>query len=361
MMSSPDSSPDPPAAASPPQATELLLAWGAGDGAALDALLPVVYAELRRQAGRMMRRESEGHTLQPTALVNEAFLRLVDQGRATWRNRAQFFGVAAQLMRRILVDHARTRQAEKRGGGVHAVTLDESDGGAASSEAGGVDVLALHDALTRLAALDPRQGRVVELRYFGGLTIEETATALDGSPATVKREWATARQGVLRARARPGRRRRRRARPDGGMLLNDTLWQKYELGKMYKVDMPDPNPAPAAPPAADSARGDSTRAGAAKPPRVPATRNVYHAPKAGDPVDATSSVDALMRLGVTFLVCNNALEQFATHTARKSGTTHEVALKELHDNLVPGAVLVPTMLIAIGRAQERGCAYLSSG
>jgi len=143
----------------------------------------------------------------------------------------------------------------------------------------------------------------------------------------------------------------------GGMLLNDLLWQKYELGKMYKVNMPDPNPAPAA----DSAKRDSTTTGAAKPARVPATRNVYYAPKAGDPVNDETSVDALAKLGVTFLICNNALKQFANYTARKSGTTHEVALKELHDNLVPGAVLVPTMLIAINRAQERGCSYLYSG
>ena len=145
------------------------------------------------------------------------------------------------------------------------------------------------------------------------------------------------------------------------MLLNDMLWQKYELGKMYKVNMPDPNPAPATPPAADSARRDSTTASAARPARVPATRNVYYAPKAGDPVNDQTSVDALSKLGVTFLICNNALKQFANYTARKSGVAHDVALKELHDNLVPGAVLVPTMLIAINRAQERGCSYLYSG
>lgn len=146
-----------------------------------------------------MRREGEVHTLQPTALVNEAYLRLVDQSRVHWRNRAHFFGVAAQLMRRILVDHARARLAAKRGGGVSALSL----GDIAFSEeyAGGdgdVDVLALNDALERLAALDPDQARLVELRYFSGLNIEETAEALGVSPATVKREWAIARAWLRR-------------------------------------------------------------------------------------------------------------------------------------------------------------------
>jgi intracellular sulfur oxidation DsrE/DsrF family protein len=141
----------------------------------------------------------------------------------------------------------------------------------------------------------------------------------------------------------------------GGMLLNDLLWRKYEMGKLYKVNMPDPSPASNAP-APDSATGAE-----AKPARVPATRNVYYTPKAGDPVNDQTSVDALMRLGVTFLICDNALKQFANYTARKSGVTHDVALKELHDNLVPGAIAVPTMLIAINRAQERGCSYLYSG
>jgi RNA polymerase sigma-70 factor, ECF subfamily len=203
----PPSRPRTPAAGDAPLGvTELLLAWGAGDSAALDALLPAVYAELRRQAERAMRRESAGHTLQATALVHEAYMRLVDQGRAGWRNRAQFFGVAAQVMRRILVDHARGRLAAKRGGGAYQVTL--SDAGAvaadlADPEPGGVGVLALHDALTRMAAMDPRQARVVELRYFGGLTIEDTATAMDISVATVKREWVIARAWLRRELSGP--------------------------------------------------------------------------------------------------------------------------------------------------------------
>ena len=154
----------------------------------------------------------------------------------------------------------------------------------------------------------------------------------------------------------------------GGMLLNDMLWEKYELGKMYKVNMLDPNP-PAAPTPAATTPTPSTDAGAAaatpaqpaRPPRIPATRNVYHAPRAGDPVDARTSVDALRQLGTTFLLCNNALKQFANYTARKSGLTVEAAHRELTENLVPGAVLVPTMLIAINRAQENGCSYLYSG
>ena len=187
-----------PAASPAPDApgvTELLLAWGAGDAAALDALIPVVYAELRTQARRAMRRETPGHTLQTTALVHEAFLRLVDQRRIAWRNRAQFFGVAAQLMRRILVDSLRARRATKRGGGAHRLTLGDAD---VAVEAPGDEVLALHEALERLAALDPAQARLVELRYFGGLTIEEAAEVLGVSAATVKREWAVARAWLRR-------------------------------------------------------------------------------------------------------------------------------------------------------------------
>jgi RNA polymerase sigma factor (TIGR02999 family) len=170
----------------------------AGEPAAADRLLPVVYAELRRQAARAMRREESGHTLQPTALVHEAYLRLAEQ-RVTWRSRGHFFGVAAQLMRRILVDHARERHAAKRGGGVQSITLAGNEPADAASRADqDVDVLALHEALERLTALDPEQGRLVELRYFGGLNIEETAEALGISPATVKREWAVARAWLRR-------------------------------------------------------------------------------------------------------------------------------------------------------------------
>jgi RNA polymerase sigma factor (TIGR02999 family) len=175
--------------------TGLLQAWGAGDAAALDRLLPIVYRELHQQAQRYLRNETPGHTLQTTALVHEAFLRLVDQRVARWQNRAQFFGVAAQLMRRILVDHARRHHAAKRGGSAIPVPLEEDEVAAKES---GVDLVALDDALTRLAALDPQQARVVELRYFTGLGIEETAEALGVSPATVKREWAMARAWLRR-------------------------------------------------------------------------------------------------------------------------------------------------------------------
>ena len=180
---------------SPPgNVTQLLFAWSHGDRAALQGLVPVVYGELRRIAGRYLRRERLDHTLQPTALVHEAYLKLIDQQRAQWQNRAQFFGVAAQVMRRILVDHARTHAAAKRGGGVRPVTLVDAAG---ALPARGIDVLALDDALARLTALYPEQGRLVELRFFGGLTIEETGEVLEVSPATVKRQWAVARAWLL--------------------------------------------------------------------------------------------------------------------------------------------------------------------
>jgi len=174
--------------------TRLLLAWKDGDQAALEDLIPVVYPELRRIAGRYLRRERVGHTLQPTALVHEAYLKLFDQDRADWQNRAQFFGVAAQLMRRILVDHAREHAAAKRGGGVRPVTLVD---GAGALSPRGIDVIALDEALARFAALYPEPGRLVELRFFGGLTIEETAEVMGLSPATVKRQWTVARAWLL--------------------------------------------------------------------------------------------------------------------------------------------------------------------
>ncbi len=162
----------------------------------MDEFFPAVYDELRRIAHRQLGRERREHTLGTTALVHEAYLRLVDQRRVVWRGRAHFFGVAAQVMRRILVDHARERHAAKRGGGLRQLTLGDADAAAAAQP--GVDVLALHEALERLAALDADQARLVELRYFGGLSIEETAQALGVSPATVKREWAVARAWLRR-------------------------------------------------------------------------------------------------------------------------------------------------------------------
>ena len=183
----------------PPDVTGLLLAWRAGDTSAGERLLPAIYDELHRQAARAMRREGDAHTLQATALVHEAYLRLVDQRRVEWRSRAHFFGVAAQMMRRVLVDHARTRLAAKRGGAMQRVTLGDADAPVAEqSSSDELDVLALHDALERLALLDPDQARLVELRYFGGLGIEDTAEALGVSPATVKREWAVARAWLRR-------------------------------------------------------------------------------------------------------------------------------------------------------------------
>jgi RNA polymerase sigma factor (TIGR02999 family) len=173
-----------------PDITQLLIAWGDGRREALDDLMPLVYADLRRTAAGYMRREAPGHALQPTALVHEAFVRLVDQKRIKWRNRAHFFGVAAGMMRRILVDHARRRRAEKRGGEWERVTLAGDE--AAVDGQNNIDALALDEALGRLAAIDPQQERIVELRYFGGLTIDETAEIIGISAATVVREWTIA-------------------------------------------------------------------------------------------------------------------------------------------------------------------------
>ncbi len=185
----------------PADVTGLLIAWSAGDAGAGERLLAAIYDELHGQAARAMRREGDAHTLQPTAVVHEAYLRLVDQRRVAWRNRAHFFGIAAQMMRRVLVDHARARLAGKRGGALQRVSLSGVGGAGIENKEGSeadVDVLALHEALERLAALEPRQARLVELRYFGGLGIEDTAEALEVSPATVKRDWAVARAWLRR-------------------------------------------------------------------------------------------------------------------------------------------------------------------
>lgn len=171
------------------EVTELLQLWSDGRRDALDRLLPLVHRELRRLAASYLRRERPDHTLQPTALVNEAFLKLVDQRAVRWQSRAHFFGIAAQAMRRILVDWARARSSAKRGAGEVVLPLDEA---LAGTEMRSVDLLALDEALTRLAALDSQQSRVVELRFFGGLTLDETAEALRISPATVSREWTVA-------------------------------------------------------------------------------------------------------------------------------------------------------------------------
>jgi RNA polymerase sigma-70 factor (ECF subfamily) len=170
--------------------TQLLVAWSDGRSDALDRLIPLVYEDLRRLAGAYMVREPQGHSLQPTALVHEAYVKLVDQRRVQWRNRAHFFGVAASMMRRILVDHARAKRADKRGGDVEHVTLVGDE--VALDGPNHLDVLALHESLERLAQFDPQQERIVELRYFGGLTIEEAAEVVGVSEATVVREWTIA-------------------------------------------------------------------------------------------------------------------------------------------------------------------------
>lgn len=175
--------------------TRLLDAWSEGDEEALDRLMPLVVDDLRRMAGAQMAEETPGHTLEPTALVNELYLKLVGRRSVHWRNRTHFFATMAQIMRRILVDHARYRKAVKKGGEALRVTFDKALGVPAEEE--GTDLVALDDALRRLAELDPRQARIVELRYFGGLTLEETAHTLGVSTMTVKREWRTARLWLL--------------------------------------------------------------------------------------------------------------------------------------------------------------------
>jgi RNA polymerase sigma factor (TIGR02999 family) len=177
------------------QVTNLLVAWGQGDKAAFDRLIPVVHAELRRIARRHMGNERDGHTLQPTALVNEAYLKLIDIRHVQWQDRAHFFAMSSRVMRRVLVDAARARGYQKRGGGAHQVTLDEGRVGAKEPAA---DVVALDDALTALAAIDERKSQVVEMRYFGGLSIEEAAEALGVSVRTVKRDWTMAKLWLVR-------------------------------------------------------------------------------------------------------------------------------------------------------------------
>jgi len=179
----------------PADATELLRAWSNGDGSALEKLVPLVYEELHSLARHYMRQEQKGHTLQATSLVNEAYLRLIDANRIQWQGRAHFFAVAAQTMRRILVESARRRHRQKRGGDVVLVPLDEAREVGQNKPA---DLVALNDALTALAAIDPRMSQVVELRFFGGLSVEETADVLNVSPETVMRDWKTAKVWLLR-------------------------------------------------------------------------------------------------------------------------------------------------------------------
>jgi len=181
--------------------TQLLVDWSRGDQKALDKLMPLVYSELRRLAGNYLRRERQGHTLQPTALVNEAYLKLIDQRNAHWQNRAQFYGVAAQLMRRILVDHARQRQAAKRGGSDQqrlSITSAGQLGGKQLATEPAIDLLGLHEALNELAEMDPQQGRIVELKFFGGLSIDEIAEVMNIGHATVERDWKMARAWLRR-------------------------------------------------------------------------------------------------------------------------------------------------------------------
>ena len=176
--------------------TDLLIQWREGDEAALDRLIPLVYEELRRMAHYYMRRRRQGDTLQTSALINEAYLRLADHKNMRWQNRAHFFAVAAQAMRRILVDHARSRNAAKRAGGIFKVSLAQAEN---VGQGRGVELIALDDAMKELAVFDQRKSRIVELRYFGGLSVEETAHVLEVSAVTVKREWRAAKLWLIRA------------------------------------------------------------------------------------------------------------------------------------------------------------------
>ncbi len=180
---------------SPQEITQLLISWGDGDAAALDKLMPLVDVELRRIAAHHMRRENPGHTLQTSALVNEAYLKLVQQKKTSWENRSHFFAIAAQLMRRILLDHARTRRRDKRGGGAIHVDLEKV---AVLSPEKSEDLLALDEALLKLASFDQLKSRIVEMRYFGGLSVEETAEVLQLAPITVMRHWSLAKAWLRR-------------------------------------------------------------------------------------------------------------------------------------------------------------------
>jgi RNA polymerase sigma factor (TIGR02999 family) len=176
--------------------TTLLAKWSGGDKAALEELMPLVYGELKRLAGSYLRRERQDHTLQSAALVNEAYMRLVDQSQVRWQNKSHFFGIAAQMMRRILVDHARGHKAAKRGAGMELLELNEA---VAQAQKQSIDLLGLDEALKTLEKMDAQQSRIIELRFFGGLSIEETAEVLKISPATVKRDFAAARAWLYRA------------------------------------------------------------------------------------------------------------------------------------------------------------------
>lgn len=178
-----------------PDLTGLLIDSGNGNGNALNELMPHIYDELRRLASSHLRREGAGHTLQSTALVHEAYLRLINQREVKWQNRAHFFAIASRMIRRILVDHVRKQRTDKRGAGAARVSLEDSSELAAKTD---VNLGEVDEALQRLEAMDPQQGRIVELRYFGGLTVEETAEALGISPATVKRDWAVAKAWLTR-------------------------------------------------------------------------------------------------------------------------------------------------------------------